>query len=306
MKEIVAEMERLCPNALLVNYTNPVNIVSQAVADNSDARILSLCEGPLRFPLATARAASLDPARLETAMAGLNHACWTVRHLYDGEDVIPLLRRAYDERRSEGEQNSEVQLLALAAAVGAIPSTYLLYYHYRDEKLAELRAKPTTRAQDILAEVPAYWRHYAEQAEATEPELDPARSRGGIDELEIAVAVIDAIANDRPAVWPVNLRNNGAIPGLPDELVVEVSCAVDGRGARALPSAPLPPAGLGLIEMLAEYQRLAAQAAWDGSAKDALRALVSNPLVLSPTRAEAIYRELAAAQRDYLPERLWP
>jgi 6-phospho-beta-glucosidase len=189
--------------------------------------------------------------------------------------------------------------------VGALPSAYLDYYYHREATLAAALAKPTTRAQDIAAEVDDYWRHYEEQAAADAPVLDPARSRGGILELELAIDVIDAIVNDTGAVWPVNVPNvGGVLPGFPEDLVVEVPAVVDRSGARPISQPPLPAGARGLIEMLGAYQALTAEAAWSGTRREAVVALASHPLVVSLDLAERLYDEMAAAHRAHLPDRL--
>ena len=306
MREIVADMERLCPGATLINYTNPVNIVSEAVTHHTAIPTISLCEGPISFPAEAARNAGLDPSRLDALLVGLNHTGWTVRHLYDGADVIPLIRAAAERRgvSPSGDSRGD-RLLHLAAAMGALPSGYLHDYYFREEALAEALAKPTTRGEDILAEVAGYWRHYEGQADAADPVLDPGRSRGGILELELAIDVIDAIVNDTGATWPVNVPNrSGVLPGFPDDLVVEVPAVVDRRGATPIAVPPLPRQVRGLIEMLGEYQALTAEAAWSGGRREAVAALASNPLVLSLSLAERLYDEMAAAHREHLPARL--
>jgi 6-phospho-beta-glucosidase len=303
MREIVDEMERRCPDAWLVNYTNPVNIVSEAISHHSPIRCVSLCEGPLVFPAGIARLAGLDPAKLDATLVGLNHTGWTVRHLYDGADVMPLIVAA-DERRGPPTTRGE-RMLHLAATMGAMPSAYLYYYYFADEALAAARDAPRTRAQEIMADVGDYWAHYREQAEAADPQLDPARSRGGILELELAVDVIEAIVNDRGSVWPVNVPNHGeAMPGFPEDLVVEVPGRVSAAGIEPLAVAALPKQVRGLIEVLGEYQALTAEAAWSGTRRDGIRALAAHPLVVTLPKAEAIYDEMAAAHRAYLPDRL--
>lgn len=305
MKEILADMEAVCPRALLVNYTNPINIVSEAVSHHSDIPIISLCEGPIVFPQNIARTASLEPEKVDAIMIGLNHGSWTVRHMYDGQDMIPLIANAYARRQDDPSlELTERRMLALATRMGAIPAFYFQYYYFEDELLAEMRAKPTTRAEDIMAKVPGYWQHYREQAASDVPALDPQKSRRGIFELEIAIDVLDALYNDRGEVWPINVPNNGALPDFPDDLVVEVPGLVDRSGAKPLPQGHLPRHLLGLVEMLGEYQAVTAEVAWNGTRGEAVRALASNPLCLSLAKAEAIYDEMAAALRDYLPERL--
>jgi 6-phospho-beta-glucosidase len=327
MKSIIEDMEAICPHARLFNYTNPVNIVSEAVTHHTYIPTISLCEGPINGNREFAEMIGLDPDKLDAVSIGLNHGSWTVRHLYDGQDFIPILRAAYeriyhdsgiarDDLKSitprldyaslVANARSELRLLELACWMDSLPSHYFQYYYFKDEILAELQAKPTTRAQDIMASVPDYWTHYREQATRDIPELDPARSRGGIHELELAIDLMDAIYNDRKEVWYVNVPNQGAIADFPDDLVVEVVGYADRNGVAPLVQGHMPRHVLGLVQMLGEYQALTAEAAWSGSRTDAVRALASHPLVFSLHKAQAIYDEMAAAHRQYLPERLLP
>jgi 6-phospho-beta-glucosidase len=305
MQGIIADMEAACPRARLFNYTNPINIVSEAITHHTNIATVSLCEGPIIFPRGLARAADLDPDKVDAVMIGLNHGSWTVRHQYDGQDMLPLIHAAYERKREEPATHPHaLRLLKLATTMGSLPADYFQYYYFKDEVLAELQAKPTTRAQDIMAAVPDYWQHYREQAALAAPVLDPRRSRGGIHELELAIDVIDAVFNDRREVWPVNVPNHGALADFPDDRVVEVQGICDRNGVQPLAHGHMPRQVLGLLEMLAEYQALAAEAGWSGSRKDGIRALAANPLVRSVSKAETIYDELAHAQREWLPERL--
>ncbi len=306
MREIVEEMERRCPDAWLVNYTNPVNLVSEAVTHHSPVRCVSLCEGPLTFPADLARTAGLDPSRLDATLVGLNHTGWTVRHRYGGADAMPVIEAADEARARDGTPRSRDELmLHLAATMGAIPSAYLYYFYFHEHAVREARSAGRTRAQQIMAEVDDYWAHYREQAEADVPRLDPARSRGGVLELELAIDVIDALVNDRGSTWPVNVPNRGGVlSDFPDDLVVEVPARVSAAGIEPIPVEPLPRHVRGLIQALGEYQAVAAEAAWAGSRRDGVRALASHPLVGSLSLAEALYGEMAAAHRAYLPPRL--
>jgi 6-phospho-beta-glucosidase len=305
-RDIIADIERVAPRATLINYTNPVNIVSEAITHHSEIPTISLCEGPLTFPAGAVRSAGLDPARLDAVLVGLNHTGWTVRHDYDGEDVIPRIREAAEHRAAHPSDDPiSDRMLRLAATMGALPSAYLDSYYFHREAVAEALAKPTTRAQDIVAEVPDYWRHYEEQSRADDPTLDPARSRGGILELELAIDVIDALVNDLGAAWPVNVPNRGgALPGFPEDLVVEVPATVGASGVEPIGQPPLPATTRGLIEALGAYQALTAEAGWSGGRRDAVAALTSHPLVGSLSLAEAIYDEMAEAHRAHLPDRL--
>jgi 6-phospho-beta-glucosidase len=122
--------------------------------------------------------------------------------------------------------------------------------------------------------------------------------------LELAIDVMDALFNDRNEVWPVNIPNQGALADFPDDLVVEVYARVNRQGISRLPQVRLPRQVRGLVQMLGEYQALAAEAAWTGTRRTAIQALASHPLCFSLPKAETIYDELAGALKDYLPERL--
>lgn len=305
MQGILEDVAVACPDARIFNYTNPVNIVAQAVTDHSDVPFVSLCEGPIVYPEAVAEAAGLDPARLDIASVGLNHNSWSVRHTYDGQDLIPLVREAYNRRKDDPTlKPGTLRMLRLASVMDAVPSEYFQYYYFEDDVLRDLRAKETTRAEDILGWVPGYWEHYQQQAQSDAPELDPDRSRGGIHELELAIDCMDAVYNDRGETLPVNVPNQGTIPGFSDTLVVETLGRCDASGITPLPMPGLPVHLRGLVEALAEYQQAAADAAWSGTPRDAVRALAAHPLVRSIEVAERLYGEMAAAHREWLPERL--
>ncbi len=298
---LVEDMEKVCPRATLFNYTNPVNIVAQAISQHSSVNVVSLCEGPLVFPLELAEFAGLDPKKVRATMLGLNHACWSVDAEYDGQQMIPLLELALERGTRNPDQR---RLLELAVTMESLPASYMKYYYFRDEMLEELKSKPTTRAQDILLETPDYWAHYREQLEQSNPTLDPLRSRGGIFELEVAVDVMDAFYNDKNEVWPCNVPNRGAIGDFEDSRVVEVPCLVNRQGVRPLGGFRIPKPVRGLLHALGEYQQLAADAAWSGSRADAVRALSSNPLVPTLPLAQTLYGAMSHAHRAYLPERL--
>ncbi len=305
MKDIIADMEEICPNARLFNYTNPINIVSEAVTHHTSIPTISLCEGPIASNRDFPEMIGLDPDLLDASSIGLNHGSWSTRHLYEGHDFIAILRQAREEMlRDPATPAYEMRMIDLACQMDALPNHYFQYYYFKEEVLAEQLARPTTRAQDIMASVPDYWAHYREQAALDTPQLDPERSRGGIHELELAIDAMDAIYNNRKEVLYVNVPNQGAIADFPDDLVVELPGFVDAHGATPLTQGHLPRHLVGLVQMLGEYQALTAEAAWSGTRRDAIRALASHPLVFSLYKAEALYDEMAAAHQRYLPERL--
>src|SRR5919199_1897037 len=116
MQGVVADMEQVCPEAILFNYTNPINLVSEAITHHSDIPTISLCEGPIIFPQGFARRADLDPAKVDAVMVGLNHGSWTIRHVYDGQDMLPLIEAAYERKKDDPSvSRHDLRLLALAA-----------------------------------------------------------------------------------------------------------------------------------------------------------------------------------------------
>ena len=245
---------------------------------------------------------------VDAKMVGLNHASWAFEQSYQGEDAMPILRREWEARKDDPTQDADLlRRLRIATTFDAIPSHYFQYYYCEDEVVAELRAKGTTRAQDILSWTPGYWEHYEEQAQSDDPQLDPDRSRGGIHELELAIDVMDAVFNDKNEIHPVNVPNKGGmLPGFDEAIVAEIYARCSKDSIEPLPAPPLSRDVSGLVEALAEYQALAGQVAWEGDWKAGIRALAANPLVRTIEKAETIYTELAAAHREYLPERLVP
>jgi 6-phospho-beta-glucosidase len=308
MKQICELLVEVAPKARIFNYTNPVNIVSQAVADNTDIPVISFCEGPIVFPPVVAKAAGLDPEKLVTTMTGVNHNIWSTEATYDGKDAIPILRERWEELRDQPtNQRNGRRALQLAVMLESIPSDYFNYYYFRGEVLREQQLAPLTRSEVIMSHLGDYWAHYTDEAGKPNPELDPGRSRGGIHELELAIDAISAFYNDVPTRLPFNIPNDGEVlPGFDTSTVVEVWGTVDGKGFHPDAQKPLPHRVLGITHQLAEYQHLAAEAGWNGTRRQAIQAMTAHPLVPSLPVAEALYDELAAAHSQWLPERLLP
>ena len=152
MQDIIADMEAVCPRARLFNYTNPINLVSETVTHHSDIFTVSLCEGPLIFPRGIARAAGLDPDLVDATMIGLNHGCWSVRHLYDGHDIIPLLHTALEQLRESPVANPHrLRMLELACTMESLPADYFRYYYFKEDVLAELREVVALQPRDAVA-----------------------------------------------------------------------------------------------------------------------------------------------------------
>lgn len=306
IKEMCAEMEEVCPDAWLVNYANPTNIVGEAVSRFSNVKLLALCDGGKSDAFHAAHLLGYAAEQVEFFGLGLNHATWSMRFTIDGNDGVAMMIEELDRVLSDPAIGPAAKrMFRLAARYGRLPNHYMQYYYYPEQTVAEALAAPLTRAQVIMEELPSIYEHYREQSEAEHPHLTHAR--GGTGFGEFAVDVITAVATDSGRVEMINLPNQGAFPALPYERVAEVPCRLDRAGATPLAQGRLPNELQGLILALADYQALAAEAAWHAQSKEeAVQALAANPLVwkLDIDRVEALYDEMARAHSEWLPEAL--
>jgi 6-phospho-beta-glucosidase len=187
----------------------------------------------------------------------------------------------------------------IARAFGRLPNSYMQYYYFREETIAEAQAAPLTRAQAILAELPGYYRHFREQIEADEPQV--TQGRGGSVFGDMAVEVLRGLAQRHDSLHTLNVRNRGALPDLAPERIVEVPARLEARSASPVAQDRLPSTVTGLLRMLAEYQWLAAEASWNGDRRALELALASNPLVLSLPLARSLLDDVIPLQQDFLP-----
>jgi len=301
--EIARLLERVAPGAWIVNYTNPTNVVTDAVLRHSDARIVGLCDQHVGDQALWAALLGWPAEDLEADWIGLNHATWAERVRLDGRDASAELRErlARLEAPSEGANTRAIQqLVALARTLKLLPNSYARYYFFHNEVVAEQRAKGQTRAQEVMARLPGLYDDYAAAAASDRP--DPSTERGGGAHAELAVDLICAIAGRERRRLIVNTRNQGAIEGLERDAVVEVPSIVDAAGLAPLPMGPIPRAVRGLTIAIHEYEWLAAEAAATGSHRLALQALMAHPFVPSKRVAEWILEEGFAAHRDHLPQ----
>ncbi len=308
---IATEMEKVAPKAFLLNYTNPSNIVTEAVAHCSGIRVIGMSEGPLHEIERIAQAAGVGPEpgkRLYHRTVGLNHGDWTTAIWRNGVDVLPQIVAWCEDYIRVNEMTAtnyeKVMLATLTARYGAVPSHYMHYYYFPEIVVDFLQRKPTSRAEDIMASLPEILAHYQEEAQKDVPHLTKMRGSGGFGDF--ALDILYTILNNVGEEWVLNVPNKGSIDFLASDRVVELPCHVDARGATpfAQGNGGLGIEQRGLISLLAEYEGAAARAALWGTRQDAIKALAANPLVMSYSKAEAVYDELAIAHAKYLPKRL--
>ena len=285
---------RGAPDAWFVDFTNPTGLVTQALLDEGH-RALGLCNVAIGFQRRFAAHFGVGPERVQLEHVGLNHLTWERKVHVDGVDRLPeLLEGAMDLVSDEVDLPAE-----LIRAVGAIPSYYLHYYYRTAQVLHEQRNGKKTRAEEVMEIEAGLLELYKDPSLDTKPAL--LEERGGAFYSDAAAALVASLHAGTGDVQVVNLRNDGAIPGLPDDAVVEIPAAIDRDGAHPLPVAPLEPDMLALVEHAKGYEILAARAAVTGDRRIALRALMSNPLVGDFDLARPLLEALLDANRGYLP-----
>ncbi|TDB89578.1 glycoside hydrolase family 4 [Actinomadura sp. 7K534] len=299
---VLLEIAAAAPDAWIVNYTNPTNIVTDAVARTTGAHVIGLCDQAIGDTEMWADLLGLPFEGLEADWIGLNHATWAQRLRLDGRELdLPAL---LDELEIPGggatPWRDPSRMAELAKTLGFLPNSYAKYYFFHDDVVEELRAKGTTRAQDILAMLPAYYEQVAAESRKADP--DPSRERGGGEHGEFAVDVICALHRDEGRRMIVNTRNNGAISSLDADAIVEVPSLVGRAGPVPLTMGPLPGPVRGLTQAIHAYERLASEAAVTGDRRTALQALMAHPFVRGKHTAEKILDEGLAAHRDHLPQ----
>ena len=298
IKSIVQDIEQVAPGAALVNYTNPTQIVAEAVTHFSDIPCISICDQTRDDQGKILGALNMPAAVVELESIGLNHATWSTRFTIDGEDGVAVMLRHYDAVLARDDVSNRVKRqFRLAGEYGLLPNSYLQYYYYREETVKEAQAAPKTRAQEILEALPGYYEHFQEQIAADVPHLTHAR--GGSVFGDMAVEVLRGLVERDGRIHTLNIPNRHAIRGFAGDRVVEVPARLEAAGASPLVQHTLPAEVMGLLSMLAEYQWTAAEAIWNDDRRAAVHALAANPLVVSLPLANKLLDTITPLQRGY-------
>jgi 6-phospho-beta-glucosidase len=284
---------RGAPGAWLVDFANPVGIVTQALLDEGH-RAVGLCNVAIGMQRRFAAHLGVEPDRVALEHVGLNHLSWLRGLRVDGVDRLPELLERDAETLAE-----EVELpVELVRQLRAVPSYYLRYYYLTHEVLDAQRRGPS-RAEQVMEIERELLELYRDPTLDTKPEL--LEHRGGAFYSEAAAQLIASLHAGTGDVQVVDLRNQGALPDLPDDAVVEIPARIDRDGAHPLPLGPLPPVLLGLVQQMKAYERLTVAAATSGDRGLALEALLANPLVRDYQVAAPLLDALLAKSRDHLP-----
>ena len=259
------------PEAWIVDFTNPVGIVTRALLDEGH-RAIGLCNVAIGFQRRFAGWLGVEPARVVVDQVGLNHLTWVRRVLVDETDVLPALLAEHGDELAD-----DVELpRRLLDELGAVPSYYLRYFYAHDAVLREqMDGEP--RAAVVQAIERELLDLYRDPSADERPEL--LMQRGGAYYSQAALGLIASLETGDGAVHEVDVRNAQTLAGLAPDDVVEVPARVGPDGAEPLPQQPLAPELLGLVQHVAAYERLTVRAALSRDPVDARKALLAHPLI---------------------------
>jgi 6-phospho-beta-glucosidase len=306
--KVAADMRELAPGGLLVNFTNPAGLVTEALTRHApDVPAVGLCNAPITTKmgilqgLEERQGIKIAPERAELKTLGLNHLSWHRGFTLDGEDVWPQVIASYvAELKAEPDPEWEPRLIE---TLRMIPNYYLQYFYHTGRKLAAQEKWPPTRGEQVMAIEADLLREYAEP-DRTEPP-DDLMKRGGAYYSTVATQLLNAHANDLGETHVVNVRHGGAVPGWPTDWVLEMPARVDAAGIHPLPAEPLPPVCFGLLAQVKSYELLTVEAAVHGDREVAYQALLAHPLGPSADQVQAVLDDLLETHREHLP-RFWP
>ncbi len=293
--DIASRVQKASPDAWIVDFTNPVGIVTRALLE-AGHRAVGLCNVAIGFQRRFAAMLDVEPDRVRLDHVGLNHLTWERRVLVDGRDRLPELLDRHGEEIAE-----DIELPAwLLQQLGVVPSYYLRYFYDHDQVVRELLSSPS-RASQVAAIERELLELYGDERLDTKPEL--LTKRGGAFYSEAAVALCAALLGQSTEAdeQVVNVRNGDTLPFLPPDAVVEVPARVGGGTVTPLPAAPLAPLFAGLVSAVTAYEHLALDAALHGGRHRVVEALLAHPLVGQVDLAEGLTDRLLAHNRDYLP-----
>jgi 6-phospho-beta-glucosidase len=291
--EIARRAREVAPAAWIVDFTNPVGIVSKALLDEGH-RAVGLCSAAMVFQRHFAKVLDVGPERVELDHVGLNHLTWEVGVRLDGEDVLP---RLVDEHADRVAPATGLPA-GLVRRLGVVPS-YYLHYFYDHDRLVEHQRHHQSRAEEVAEIERRLLELYADERVDEKPEL--LGRRGGAYYSEAAVELLASLFGRSPSNrHVVNLRNRGTLPFLADDAVIEVPAAVEPSGLTALPMPQLDPVERGLVAHVSAYEELALDAALRGGRERVFRALLAHPLVGQVDVAEKLADSMIDANREYL------
>ncbi len=303
--KIAQDMRETAPGALLVNFTNPSGLVTQALTKYApDVPYVGVCNGPFTTKMGILErleeklGEKIDPGRAELKTLGLNHLSWYRGFTLDGEDVWP---QVFNEELALLKADPEPEWDARTVEMlGMIPNHYLTYFYHTDRHLADQEKWPPSRAETVMEVEKDLLKLYADPG-LREPPVELMK-RGGAYYSTVAAQLLNAHFNDLGETHIVNARQGGTVAGWPEDWVLEMACRVDRKGIHPLPAEPLPPACFGLMAQVKSYELLTVEAAVHGSREMAYQALLAHPLGPKADKIQAVLDDMLITHKAYLPQ----
>ena len=295
---ICKKIEELCPEAWLINFTNPSGIITDFVLNNTNVKCIGLCNVPIDMIDDVKEAVGEDA---DITYLGLNHLSWITSVMKDGKE---LLYNLFDEGFAPKVMANIVDDgfdTDCLRACGGWPSSYLQYYYNREAKLKHLREDKKSRAQVCMDIEEQLLKMYQDEELCIKPAL--LDKRGGHKYSLAACSLIDSIANDLNDVHVVNILNNGTLPFMHDDDVVEVAARIGSDGAKPVPVRKTWSRHIeGLMTVVKSYEKYTVEAGMNGDDIAAYNALMVHPLIGDFAKARDCYEEMKDAHREFLPQ----
>ena len=298
--DIAHKMEQLCPNAFLINFTNPAGINTEAVIKYSKIRTIGLCNVPIGMIMEIVKHIGGSPEEIELDYVGLNHLSWVRKFKKQGVDITQeVLQKFWEHAEEEWEdETTRNNMLEAMKSLNMFCNYYLQYYYSTESVLNYLKKKEKTRGEEVLEIEQKLFEKYSNPELKEKPE--ELSKRGGAHYSTAALMVIDAIENDKKSRQIVCCRNNGAIPTFDDDVSVEISAIIDKDGAHAIPQSPPEHSIRGLMQLIKAYETLTVHSAVKGDRELAFQALLSHPLMPDAKKCRELLNELLEINKPYL------
>ena len=306
--EIVEEMKELCPDAWLINFTNPAGMVTEAVMRYGDwDKAIGLCNIPVNAIEEESNMLGVPTKELFFSFAGINHLHWHQIKDSQGNDrtaeLIEIMYGGDNDKSIVANIKKNNLLIDQVRHLGMIPCPYHRYYYLTDEMLEEELAdfkENGTRAEKVKEIEAELFDIYKDAALKVKPKR--LEERGGARYSDAACEIINGIYNDKRSIMTVSTKNNGTVSDLPDDCVVEVTCLITGNGPVPFNFGSFAPQQRGLLQLMKSMELLTEEAAVTGDYGTLLQAFTMNPLITSGNQSKDMLDEMLSAHKKYLPQ----
>ena len=300
---IIEDCKTQCPNAWIINFTNPAGLVTEAVFRHTDwKRFVGLCNVPIGMKMELAKLLNIDVKRLHVVFGGLNHLVYALDVLVDGVSIKADLFKQVEAMKMTMKNIEDIPWSStFLNALGVLPCPYHRYYFQYNEMLEHFMEEYRTgisRAVKVKAIEKELFELYKDVNLAIKP--PQLEQRGGAYYSDAACDLISSIYNDKHDIQPVNTLNRGGIANLPDDVVVEISSVITKDGPIPVNVGALPAAALGIVQQIKAYEISASNAAAKSDYGQALLAMTIHPFVRSEKLAKALLDDMLEANKEYL------